>query len=67
MWSIFKKYEPAPLVSQEIEQEYLDALKKKKEADFHFHNVKSTVAPKTIEIFLKALADGKIEKEPHHG
>jgi hypothetical protein len=55
------------LISPEVEAEYIAAMEKKKEADKHFHNIKSTCGPKVLEIFLDALAKGKIQKEPHHG
>ncbi len=55
------------LVSPEVEAEFQAAVEKKKEADKNLHNIKSTCGPKVLEIFLEALAQGKIKKEPHHG
>jgi len=70
MW-LYKFFQKLPkevhLVSQETEDKFMEAVKMKKEADYHFHNIKATVAPKTIEVFLEALRDGKVQKEPHHG
>ena len=67
MWFSRKQPEEVRLVSPELEEEYMKAVEKKKEADYHFHNIKSTCGPKVLEIFLEALSKGKIEKEPHHG
>lgn len=53
----------APVLEAKLEH----LLERKEEANSHFHDIKSVCGPLVIDIFLEALAKGRIKKEPKHG
>ena len=60
--SFFKrKQQEVEISSPKLEIELEKAIERKKEADREFHNIKSVCGPHVLEIFIDALAKGKLK------
>ena len=56
-----KKHQEVEISSPKLEVELEKAIERKKEADKEFHKIKGVCGPHVLEIFIDALAKGKLK------
>ena len=57
----YRKPKDVEISSPKLEVELEKAMERKKEADKEFHNIKGICGPHVLEIFIDALAKGKLK------